>query len=81
MYLCNCLGIMILFLISLVHITGVDQEKNGVLVDFDKKQQWKLLQIDFRSAYVLDKRSLFNNKLWHTQSVEKVLVMKKIADW
>ena len=38
MYLCNSLGIVILFLISLIHIIGVEPEKNAVHVDFDKRQ-------------------------------------------
>lgn len=35
MYLCNTLGVLILLLIAMIHVTGVDDEKNAKVITFD----------------------------------------------
>jgi len=37
MFMCNSLGVILLFLIAAMQIVGVDAEKNAQIVDFTKE--------------------------------------------
>ena len=38
MFMCNSLGVLLLFLIAMIHVVGVDAEKNSTIIEF--KQEW-----------------------------------------
>jgi hypothetical protein len=37
MFLCNSLGVMLLFLIAMIHVVGVDAEKNAERIEFKQE--------------------------------------------
>jgi len=38
MFMCNSLGVLLLFLIALFHVIGVDKEKNAETLTFAKEE-------------------------------------------